>query len=564
MVTADREVRIFVSSTFEDFRAERKVLLQKVVPELNRRAQERDIYVSAVDLQWGVSEADARDNLQLATCLREIERCSPFLIGLLGERYGWCPPAAALENARASNSWRGLSITEMEIRSALLPNYWVNRSGLVYAKKSYEAVRKRRQGLAKAVARLPTREAQLGLLRGHGLYVGATNDTSGRYIKPRPRHHSKRPFENLVLDLIDRGAAVHLLEHDFEQRVVEDAWALIDKHFPADQDFNPASRFVRRHRHFGFAQTLAFDPNWPTLKVLADAARRMEPMQAGFSNSWEATGVAGILAREAREALGNARVLEFHCGLGRRQSLPEELLGALLAFLGATLDQRGAVPSGNTARLAMLERMLEAEGAAKAPAIIVISESELLRDAGSDVLSLLRNATLTRLIETRTGGGAETEWLEEERRLFLERTIRRRGRALDDAHMERVVAHPLSTNLLFMQFVSAFLAHWADYQTLGNELSRALSASTWEEVADLVRLGRDMADNPVNEAVRVLASKLVGSPDGVDPANLVREPALNGRALFEARSRMTFLITEWAGSWRLGRGAETVARALMS
>ena len=35
----------------------------------------------------------AKQLLVLKVCLDEVERSRPFLIGLLGERYGWVPPA---------------------------------------------------------------------------------------------------------------------------------------------------------------------------------------------------------------------------------------------------------------------------------------------------------------------------------------------------------------------------------------------------------------------------------------------------------------------------------------
>jgi hypothetical protein len=564
MVSADREVRFFVSSTFQDFRAERKLILQEVVPELNRRAHERDVYVTAVDLQWGVTEADARNSLQLANCLREVERCSPFLVGLLGDRYGWIPTPLAVDNAQASAEWHGMSITEMEIRRALLPDYQANRSGLVYAKKGYDDVRRRREALTTEMARQPALESQLRTLKRHGLFVGEATGGKGRYVKPPLRRNSSRPFESLLVDLVDRGIAVQSLGRDFEKRVVKDAWELIDKHFPVDPDFDPASRLVRRHRHYGFGQAQAFDPNWPKLTELADAARQMRTTKVGFSNSWEATGVAGIVARSAREAVVGARVFEFHCGLCERESLQDELLGALLVFLGGVLDRRMTVPLGSEARLALLEQMLEVANGESAPVLIVVSESDLLSGRAANALRSLREAKFTRLIETYTDSSQGTIWSEEERCLFLKRAIRRRGRDLEQAKVERIVTHPLSTNLLFLQFVVAFLSHWADHKTLGETLSRALRAMSWEDVADLVRLDSEVAGRNANAAVQELARKLSASANGVDPLGLIDDPALSGRALFEARSRMEFLIAEWGGRWRFNRGADAVVSALMA
>ncbi len=44
-----------------------------------------------VDLRWGVTEEQAERGEIFPVCLEEIDRCHPYFIGLLGERYGWVP-----------------------------------------------------------------------------------------------------------------------------------------------------------------------------------------------------------------------------------------------------------------------------------------------------------------------------------------------------------------------------------------------------------------------------------------------------------------------------------------
>jgi nephrocystin-3 len=48
-----RVVRVFISSTFRDFGAERGLLMKRVFPELRRRARARFVEVIGVDLRWG-------------------------------------------------------------------------------------------------------------------------------------------------------------------------------------------------------------------------------------------------------------------------------------------------------------------------------------------------------------------------------------------------------------------------------------------------------------------------------------------------------------------------------
>jgi WD40 repeat protein len=96
-MSSSRLFRVFVSSTFKDFVAERNALQSEVFPRLQRFCQERGARFQGVDLRWGVSEEAGRDQQSLEICLEEVRRCQqatprPNFILLLGNRYGWRPP----------------------------------------------------------------------------------------------------------------------------------------------------------------------------------------------------------------------------------------------------------------------------------------------------------------------------------------------------------------------------------------------------------------------------------------------------------------------------------------
>eukprot|EP01122_Echinamoeba_exundans_P009174 TRINITY_DN3177_c0_g1_i1.p1 TRINITY_DN3177_c0_g1~~TRINITY_DN3177_c0_g1_i1.p1 ORF type:complete len:1753 (+),score=281.10 TRINITY_DN3177_c0_g1_i1:58-5316(+) len=86
---ADRSVRLFVSSTFRDFRNERELLVSHVFPHIERYCLDRQIAFSFVDLRWGITEEQSSSGQVLLTCLREVERSYPYFLCMLGERYGW-------------------------------------------------------------------------------------------------------------------------------------------------------------------------------------------------------------------------------------------------------------------------------------------------------------------------------------------------------------------------------------------------------------------------------------------------------------------------------------------
>lgn len=104
MVQSTRTFRVFVSSTFDDLKAERNVLQEEVFPKLKTLCAEHGARFQAIDLRWGVSEEAGRDHQTMAICLEEVKRCQrtspkPNFVVLLGDRYGWCPLPASIDAA---------------------------------------------------------------------------------------------------------------------------------------------------------------------------------------------------------------------------------------------------------------------------------------------------------------------------------------------------------------------------------------------------------------------------------------------------------------------------------
>jgi WD40 repeat protein len=89
---SSRTIRVFISSTFRDMHAERDHLARIVFPELRSRCRKLGADFLGFDLRWGVTEEEAEQEGALGICLREIERCRPFFVALLGDRFGWVPP----------------------------------------------------------------------------------------------------------------------------------------------------------------------------------------------------------------------------------------------------------------------------------------------------------------------------------------------------------------------------------------------------------------------------------------------------------------------------------------
>jgi len=74
-MTPSPTIRLFVSSTFSDLKAERDALQREVFPRLKQFCLSKGLRFQAIDLRWGISEEAGRDNRTLRICLRELRRC---------------------------------------------------------------------------------------------------------------------------------------------------------------------------------------------------------------------------------------------------------------------------------------------------------------------------------------------------------------------------------------------------------------------------------------------------------------------------------------------------------
>eukprot|EP00049_Salpingoeca_infusionum_P010045 m.170253 g.170253 ORF g.170253 m.170253 type:complete len:1191 (+) comp14526_c0_seq2:97-3669(+) len=136
-----RVIRVFLSSTFEDFQQERDDLHAKVFPFLRKFSSSKGLLFNEVDLRWGVVES--KDAVQV--CLKEVQRCRPYIVCLLGDRYGWVPTKEELQDAIAQVqndihafdlAWVldhvGCSMTHLEIIQGIVRVPEQDRHALVY------------------------------------------------------------------------------------------------------------------------------------------------------------------------------------------------------------------------------------------------------------------------------------------------------------------------------------------------------------------------------------------------------------------------------------------------
>ena len=123
----NREIRIFISSTFQDMQDERTELIRRTFPRLREMASQRDVTLTEVDLRWGITKEESESGKVMEICLREVKNSIPFFIGIIGNRYGWIPAekdVSEIVRERFPNVpryvERQLSATEIEMQFGVL------------------------------------------------------------------------------------------------------------------------------------------------------------------------------------------------------------------------------------------------------------------------------------------------------------------------------------------------------------------------------------------------------------------------------------------------------------
>lgn len=229
-------VRIFTSSTFRDMHAERDWLVKVVCPELRERMAKRNLYLVDVDLRWGVTEEEVEHGKALEVCLEEIERCRPFFIGILGERYG--SESKIPEDTEFTHPWlaeyKGHSLTALEIIHGVLRNPELAQRAFFYFRDS------------RFISQVPEGK--------RADYTAESSEASKKLtaLKDKIRASGRPVMENYPCCWDDSQGRVVDLDA-FGQRVLEDLWSAICAAYPEEApEADPLT--IERQIHEAFAE----------------------------------------------------------------------------------------------------------------------------------------------------------------------------------------------------------------------------------------------------------------------------------------------------------------------
>lgn len=487
--TDERSVRIFVSSTFLDMQRERNLLVKEVFPALRRRFRERGVEILEVDLRWGITKEQSERGETLSTLMAEVDRCRPYFIGLLGDRYGWVPPATALtEELRATYpalaNVQGASVTAMEIIHGLATGaVSANRAMFFERDARWDWVKDLKPGERSAAGAEPSdHRAKLDQLK---TFIRSKGVTLRPYRSP----------DEVAAAIADALGA--LLEAQFPERSTPSA-------FEQGARLHHAYARERRGLHIGAEANVASLDQWmgngaaPAMLVTGASGGGKSALIANWIEHWRRGHPQDI-------------VFEHYLGASPDSADPALLMRRLWEHLDRVTGGTVAAPAGNVDLITLAEalggRLKQASAFASrrgGRVLVALDGLDKLAD-GKDLRWLVEAAPEKLLASTLDGESkraAEARgWRQlnvaplahAQRAELVRSTLAGWGRAISPRQVELLLAHQLAGSPLFLKTVLDELRVSATNASLVSRLESYLGANDMPGLFDrvLTRLEAD-------------------------------------------------------------------------
>lgn len=485
--TQNRSLRLFISSTFKDMKEERELLVKKIFPEIRRLCASRLVNFVYIDFRWGITNEDSAGGKVLDLCLNEIDKCRPYFLGILGQRYGWSQQSSSINDRSLAetfdiaaekhpwvDSYRDRSVTEVEMlhgalfHPSLAPNahfYLRNESYL----DSLDSIKRRdfeptSHGEAERLADLKARIQASGL--AHDAY------------------DSPQAFASLVLShltqIIDRDfpatEASQLDEWDLQQQAQwNTATAVQQLYVP-----RPAYDLSLHHA--------ASDTSTPLTAICGTVGTGKSALIANWA----------VRSRAATNANTDAPlvILRF---IGQFSVKIHKLVLSILTELKRTTGIDDPIPADKEEIIHSLSEWLRI-ASMKRPIVLVLDGLEKLETTAHTlswlpsvlppnvhvVVSCPSSATtiMSELFERESKGKARCiaigEMKESERREMASKFLEQFSKKLAHEQSYLLTSSKSSANPLFLRCVLELLRTYGDYDHLTEYLSKLIRAPSLE------------------------------------------------------------------------------------
>jgi nephrocystin-3 len=551
--TEHRVIRVFISSTFRDMQAERDELAKFIFPQLRKLCEQRGVTWGEVDLRWGITDEQSAEGKVLPICLDEIQRCRPYFISLLGERYGWIPekiPPELIEREPWLAEHLDHSVTEMEILHGVLnypemaqhaffyyrdPAYIQNLPGEEQPAYREEPTSDEidKLGIEEAIHRAEARREKLAALKEHIRSSG---------FPLREGYHDPRQLGEWV-----------------QQDLVE----VIERLYPEGSQPDPLNREATEHEAFAISRERVYigrqnyfdqldvhaDADGPPLVILGESGSGKSALLANWSVHYRtehpddfllihfigATPASADWAAMLRRILGEIK---------RKFNIQEEVPDkpdALRSTFATWLNMAGA--RGRT--VLIIDALNQLDDHDGAPDLVWLPP--FIPANVRIILSTLPGRPLDELIKR----GWPTLLVEplhpEERKRLIYEYLALFTKALSSAHIERIANAAQCQNPLFMRVMLDELRLFGEHERLGERIEAYLQAKTIPALYEMIlqRCEQDY-ENDRPDLVGESMSLLWAARRGLSESELMDLLGSNGQPLPRAHWSPLFLAIEQA------------------
>jgi tetratricopeptide (TPR) repeat protein len=482
--TQNRIIRVFVSSTFRDMQVERDELIKFIFPQLRKLCEQRRVTWGEVDLRWGISDEQKAEGQVLPICLHEIQRCRPYFIGLLGERYGSLPDLISndvIEQEPWLSDLQQRSVTELEILHGVLNNPEMAKHAFFYFRDP------------EFIKTLPADQQSV-------FHEEVTNDQIEKLGKQKAEEQAQLRYEKLVaLKSRIRQSGFPVKEgfrnpQELGKWILQDLTKVINELYPEGSQLDVLDQEAVDHE--AFAQIRA--------RVYISRPAYFEKLDKQVSSQANPLVVLG-------ESGSGKSALLANWALRYRRDHPDDLV--LMHFIGATPDSTnwmmmlkrilgelkrkfnlpGEIPDQSAALRNTFGKWLNI-ASVKGKVILVIDALNQLDDLDSapdlvwlptsfnkNVRLLLSTLPSRPLDEIKKRGWSiltVESLLPDERKQLIRDYLLLFSRALDKIHIERIASARQCENPLFLRVLLDELRMFGLHERLGEQIELYLKAPT--------------------------------------------------------------------------------------
>lgn len=474
----DRQIRVFISSTFRDMQAERDYLVKLIFPQLRKLCESRGVTWGEVDLRWGVTDEQAAEGKVLPICLEEIKRCRPYFIGLLAERYGWIPESIPVEVIEREPWLKEhlhgkKSVTELEIIHGVLREEQMHGQAFFYFRDPAFT------------------ESILPEQRQNFTTENAESAEKLRRLKNHIRKAQREEVCCLHENYPDPKALGELVLADLT-RVIKDNWPEGSQPDPLDREMMEHEAYAKSRERVYIGRQEYFD----RLNTHVAANDTQPLVILGESGSGKSALLANWVLR-FRQAHPDALVLQHYIGGTPYSADWAAMLRRLMGELKRRVGIQQDIPDQPDALRSAFPNWLHM-AAAKGRVVLVLDALNQLedRDGALDlvwlpstipehvriVLSTLPGRALE-VLKKRGGATLTIEPLQTiERQQLIADFLAQYAKAFSSAQTELIVRAPQTANPLYLHALLEELRLYGEHFTLEQRIDFYVAAATVPEL----------------------------------------------------------------------------------